>query len=143
MRTADASGRAVVTTHVRSSYRGKLNNDGERKDAGYSYNYDVDIHNTGDVPVQLMTRHWVFTGADGRYEAHDRRRRAGQRRGRHRERATTRRRRDPAATPTRRGGGARGAPGGSPSRGSGVQLWAGDAGWPFPTGGDGRGCLPR
>ena len=40
----------------------------ERKDAGYSYNYDVDIHNTGDVPVQLMTRHWVFTGADGRYE---------------------------------------------------------------------------
>ena len=68
VRTADASGRAVVTTHVRSSYRGKLNNDGERKDAGYSYNYDVDIHNTGDVPVQLMTRHWVFTGADGRYE---------------------------------------------------------------------------
>ena len=40
---------AVPTTHVRSSYRGKLNNEGERKDAGYSYNYDVDIHSDDHV----------------------------------------------------------------------------------------------
>jgi ApaG protein len=38
-----------------------------RPDKGhYAFSYTISIHNQGCVPVQLLTRHWLITDAEGR-----------------------------------------------------------------------------
>jgi ApaG protein len=34
----------------------------------YVFAYTIDIHNTGEQPAQLLTRHWLITDADGRIQ---------------------------------------------------------------------------
>ncbi|MDP4916921.1 MAG: Co2+/Mg2+ efflux protein ApaG [Haliea sp.] len=34
-------------------------------DQQYTFAYTITIHNTGSEPVQLMSRHWIITDADG------------------------------------------------------------------------------
>jgi ApaG protein len=34
----------------------------------FTFAYHINIVNTGDVPVQLVSRHWIITDADGRVE---------------------------------------------------------------------------
>ncbi|MCM5682851.1 Co2+/Mg2+ efflux protein ApaG [Schlegelella sp. S2-27] len=34
----------------------------------YAFAYTVTIENTGDVPAQLISRHWVITDANGKVE---------------------------------------------------------------------------
>lgn len=32
----------------------------------YVFAYTITIHNAGEVPAQLLTRHWIITDADGK-----------------------------------------------------------------------------
>jgi len=48
-----------VTIHARSLYQGPKEN-GE-----HLFGYRIDVSNTGKLPVQLMTRHWLFANASG------------------------------------------------------------------------------
>ncbi|MFV0679907.1 Co2+/Mg2+ efflux protein ApaG [Ottowia sp.] len=34
----------------------------------YSFAYTITVHNTGDVPAQLIARHWIISDASGRTE---------------------------------------------------------------------------
>ena len=34
----------------------------------YGFAYTITVHNTGDVPAQLISRHWVITDARGHVE---------------------------------------------------------------------------
>jgi len=34
----------------------------------YVFAYTINIHNVGDTPAQLLTRHWLITDADGRVQ---------------------------------------------------------------------------
>lgn len=34
----------------------------------YVFAYTIDIHNAGEHPAQLLTRHWLITDADGRVQ---------------------------------------------------------------------------
>lgn len=34
----------------------------------YFFSYTVDIHNGGQQPVQLLSRHWIITDGEGRVE---------------------------------------------------------------------------
>jgi len=38
---------------------------GERR---YVFAYTIDIHNAGNNPARLLTRHWLITDADGRVQ---------------------------------------------------------------------------
>jgi len=37
-------------------------------DNRYVFAYTVTLHNAGDMPARLLTRHWVITDADGKVE---------------------------------------------------------------------------
>ena len=37
-------------------------------DNRYVFAYTVTLHNAGDVPARLLTRHWVITDANGKVE---------------------------------------------------------------------------
>ena len=37
-------------------------------DNRYVFSYTVTLHNAGDVPARLLTRHWVITDANGKVE---------------------------------------------------------------------------
>jgi len=37
-------------------------------DNRYVFAYTITLHNTGSVPAQLLTRHWVITDANGKVE---------------------------------------------------------------------------
>ncbi|MBD8881567.1 MULTISPECIES: Co2+/Mg2+ efflux protein ApaG [Rhodanobacter] len=37
-------------------------------DNRYAFAYTIILRNTGDVPAQLLTRHWVITDANGKVE---------------------------------------------------------------------------
>ena len=37
-------------------------------DQQFVFAYTVTIHNTGQIPVKLLTRHWVITDGDGKVE---------------------------------------------------------------------------
>lgn len=37
-------------------------------DDRYVFAYTVTLHNAGDVPARLLTRHWVITDANGKVE---------------------------------------------------------------------------
>ena len=47
----------VVTTYLPSHSR--------PEESQYTFAYTITISNGGDVPVQLMSRHWLITDADG------------------------------------------------------------------------------
>ena len=47
---------AVVTTYLPGHSRPELDQ--------YAFAYTITISNGGDVPVQLLSRHWVITDAD-------------------------------------------------------------------------------
>lgn len=34
----------------------------------YAFAYTITLHNAGDVPAKLLTRHWVITDANGKVE---------------------------------------------------------------------------
>src|SRR5690606_3023679 len=36
------------------------------EEAHYVFSYTITIRNEGDIPARLMTRHWVFTDANGK-----------------------------------------------------------------------------
>ena len=46
----------VVTTYLPSHSR--------PDDSEYTFAYTITISNAGDVPVQLLSRHWIITDAD-------------------------------------------------------------------------------
>ena len=50
---------------VRSVY---IADESEPDDNKYVFAYTVTIRNTGTVPAQLLTRHWVITDADGKVQ---------------------------------------------------------------------------
>jgi ApaG protein len=56
-------GEAGVTVFVRSAYKTREENDGL-----YQFTYSIEVSNDGAHPVQLMSRHWVFTDENGHVE---------------------------------------------------------------------------
>jgi len=54
-------GQASVTVFVRSNYKVR-----EEQDGLHEFVYHIEVSNDGAVPVQLMTRHWLFTDDNGR-----------------------------------------------------------------------------
>ncbi len=61
---ADAITRGI-RVNVESEFR---DDDSSPEDDIYVFAYHVTISNHGDKPVQLMTRHWIITDADGKVE---------------------------------------------------------------------------
>ena len=51
----------VVTTRF-------LEDESIPEDERYVFAYTIRIHNLGDVPAQLVSRHWVITDANGRVQ---------------------------------------------------------------------------
>ncbi len=55
----------AIRVSVRTAYiPGRSDPDDER----YFFAYTVTIHNEGDKPAQLLTRHWIITDSDGNRE---------------------------------------------------------------------------
>jgi ApaG protein len=54
-----------VRISVRTAYLPERSNPGEGL---YLFTYEVTIANEGDEPVQLLTRHWIITDANGTTE---------------------------------------------------------------------------
>jgi len=54
-----------VRVTVQSEY---LENESEPHNRHYVFTYHITIANQGEVPVQLLNRHWVITNADGQTE---------------------------------------------------------------------------
>ncbi|MEO8873963.1 MAG: Co2+/Mg2+ efflux protein ApaG [Polyangiaceae bacterium] len=54
-----------IRVSVRSSY---LADQSEPKEKRYVFSYTVTIANQSDLPVQLISRHWVITDATGNVE---------------------------------------------------------------------------
>ena len=50
-----------LTVQVRTRY---LPEQSEPEQGSYAFAYTITIRNTGDVPSQLISRHWVITDAD-------------------------------------------------------------------------------
>ena len=50
-----------LTVQVRARY---LSEQSEPEQGNYAFAYTITIRNTGDVPSQLISRHWVITDAD-------------------------------------------------------------------------------
>ena len=50
-----------LTVQVRTRY---LSEQSEPEQGSYAFAYTITIRNTGDVPSQLISRHWVITDAD-------------------------------------------------------------------------------
>lgn len=55
-------GRYAVEIEVEAVYLPTQSNPTENR---YAFAYTVDIHNTGAVDVQLLSRHWIITDAEG------------------------------------------------------------------------------
>ena len=54
-----------LTVQVRTRY---LPEQSEPEQGNYAFAYTITIRNTGDVPSQLISRHWVITDADNRVQ---------------------------------------------------------------------------
>ena len=48
-----------------SYYLAEQSNPEERQ---YVFSYTISIHNDGDVPAKLLTRHWLITDSDGKVQ---------------------------------------------------------------------------
>ncbi|MGH7284808.1 MAG: Co2+/Mg2+ efflux protein ApaG [Polyangiaceae bacterium] len=63
--TANAAITQGVRVSVRSTYLADQSSPRERR---YVFSYTVTIANQSDAPVQLVSRHWVITDANGHVE---------------------------------------------------------------------------
>jgi ApaG protein len=54
-----------LTVQVRTRY---LPEQSEPEQGNYAFAYTITIRNTGDVPSQLISRHWVITDAENRVQ---------------------------------------------------------------------------
>lgn len=55
--------RHKISVEVSANYVGDQSKPDE---SHYLFSYTITIRNEGDVPARLMTRHWVFTDANGK-----------------------------------------------------------------------------
>ena len=56
---------SLVGIHVKTAF---LPAHSSPQDDQYTFAYSITISNGGDLPVQLMSRHWVITDAGGRVQ---------------------------------------------------------------------------
>ena len=54
-----------IQVEATATYLADQSNPDERR---FVFSYTIDIHNVGDAPAQLLTRHWLITDADGRIQ---------------------------------------------------------------------------
>lgn len=64
MRTENAT-RHSIRVEVETSYLEQQSEPDERR---YVFSYTITIHNDGDQPARLLTRHWIITDANGRVQ---------------------------------------------------------------------------
>ena len=55
----------AIRVETQSWYLAEQSSPGERR---YAFSYTISIHNDGNEPAQLMTRHWLITDADGKVQ---------------------------------------------------------------------------
>lgn len=56
---------SLVGIHVKTAFLPAHSNP---EDEQYTFAYSITISNGGDLPVQLLSRHWVITDANGRVQ---------------------------------------------------------------------------
>jgi len=54
-----------IRVEVETSYLEEQSEPSERR---YVFSYTITIHNDGEAPARLMTRHWIITDANGRVQ---------------------------------------------------------------------------
>ncbi|MFT3907454.1 MAG: Co2+/Mg2+ efflux protein ApaG [Steroidobacteraceae bacterium] len=54
-----------IRVEVETSYLEEQSEPSERR---YVFSYTITIHNDGETPARLMTRHWIITDANGRVQ---------------------------------------------------------------------------
>ncbi len=54
-----------IKVDVETSYVDEQSDPSERR---YVFSYTITIRNEGEVPAQLLTRHWIITDANGKVE---------------------------------------------------------------------------
>ena len=54
-----------IDVSVNSAYVEGQSNEGQDR---FVFAYTVTIHNTGEVPAKLMTRHWIITDSNGKIQ---------------------------------------------------------------------------
>ena len=65
METGSSKEAANIEVDATAYYLEEQSNPEERR---YVFAYTINIHNSGDAPAQLLTRHWLITDADGRIQ---------------------------------------------------------------------------
>jgi ApaG protein len=54
-----------ISIDVETTY---LDDQSEPREQRYVFAYTITIRNEGEVPAKLLTRHWIFTDANGRVQ---------------------------------------------------------------------------
>jgi ApaG protein len=65
MTTDVANSKPDIQVNAEAIYLADQSAPGERR---FVFAYTISIHNSGDEPAQLLTRHWLITDADGRVQ---------------------------------------------------------------------------
>ena len=56
---------APISINVETQF---LSDQSDKEDSRYVFAYTITIHNNGRIPVQLLTRRWLITDAQGRIQ---------------------------------------------------------------------------
>lgn len=59
------SARHKIRVEVSTNY---VDDQSRPEDGRYFFSYTITIHNEGQMPARLMTRHWVITDANGKVQ---------------------------------------------------------------------------
>lgn len=62
MTTNDNNGNPLIQVEAKANYMAEQSDPNQRR---YVFSYTIRIHNAGDEPAQLLTRHWLITDSDG------------------------------------------------------------------------------